>query len=217
MDGPVTSVSNMQRLIHENHNSAQVYDRIFLERKERGVDEYDLRRWKKLLRFFDGGRIIDLGCLDSLIPELAVEKAPMAEVWGIDLSEESIKQMSAKYPQAIFQVGDLYSTSLPTGYFNYAILGEVIEHLEDPEKAIAEAFRILKPGGVLALSTPKEEAKEPGAVDNHHHIWSFSVYDIRQMVEPYGKTKTETIGSRYFPYYRYCWPSIISFTRKGWK
>lgn len=212
----------MERLIEENHNSPEAYDQIFLQRKERGVDEYDLRRWNRLLKFFQGGRLVDLGCLDSLVPELAKEKHPTSEVWGIDLSEEAIKHMARRYPNHIlpgchFEVADIYNTKFPSNYFDYAVLGEVIEHLERPEEAIAEAFRILKHGGTLALSTPKEEAIEPGAVDNHHHLWSFSVYDIKQMVEPYGKTKVETIGSRYFPYYRYCWPSIISFTRKGWK
>lgn len=204
----------MERLVQENINSAEKFDHVFLERKERGVDEFDLRRWKKLLREFKGGRLIDLGCLDSLVPVLAREHHKKAEIWGIDMAGEAMNVMSKRYPDCYFEKGDIYHTKFPTGYFSYAILGEVIEHLEHPAEAIAEAMRILKPGGILALSTPKEEALEPGAVDKHAHLWSFSVYDVKKMLEPYGETKIQILGSRYFPYYHYCWPSIIAFTKK---
>lgn len=195
-------------------NSPQEYDRIFLEREKKGTDAFDKRRWKKLLKGYRGGRLIDLGCLDSLIPLYANTKFPHAEIWGIDLAPEAIRSMQDKYPFAMFEVADVYKTKYPDDYFGYAVAGEIMEHLEYPELFIKEAFRILRPGGILALSTPKEEAIEPGAVDGERHLWSYSEDDIRDMLVPYGTVEMSTLGSRYFPFYKYYFPNIIAYCKK---
>src|SRR5581483_6509129 len=91
-------------------NSPVEYDRIYLERTKKEPDSFDKRRWKKLLKKYRGSRLIDLGCLDSLVPLYAHERFTAAEIWGIDLAQEAIKSMQAKYPFAIFQVADVYRT-----------------------------------------------------------------------------------------------------------
>ena len=122
--------------------------------------------------------------------------------------------MKRKYPWVYYEVMDVYKTKYPDNYFGYAVAGEILEHLEHPKEFIKEAMRILHPGGILALSTPKEEAIEPGAVDRERHLWSFSTGDIQSLLEPYGSVIIETLGSKYFPIYQYAWPTIISFCKK---
>jgi len=54
----------------------------------------------------------------------------------------------------IFHVrGDLYNLSFSDNTFDAINFSEVIEHLETPDKALSELFRVLKPGGRLFLST----------------------------------------------------------------
>ena len=101
------------------------------------------------------------------------------------------------------------------GYFSYAVAGELLEHLEDPHKFIKEVFRILKPGGILALSTPLDEAREPGAIDSERHLWSFKVDDIMKILIPYGKIKIAILRSQYFPTYQYHWPIILAWVKKS--
>lgn len=205
----------MIKLNEQNElNSPLEYDKIFLARQKKGVDEFDLRRWKKLLKPYKGGRLIDLGCLDSLVPKLARERFPDAEIWGIDLAEEAIRKMKETDPQTVYTVADVYNTGIPREYFGYAVAGEIMEHLEEPEKFLKEAFRILRPGGILALSVPKEEAVEPGAVDPDRHLWSYSMSDILALLSPYGDVKIETLGSKFFPFYRYSFPNIIAWCKK---
>jgi trans-aconitate methyltransferase len=98
----------MKRLIEDlGENSPQEYDRIFFDRAIKGVNERDLKRWKKLIKHYKGGRFIDLGCLDSLAPILVKEAYPKEEVWGVDLAEEAIIEMAQRYPFVYYQKADI--------------------------------------------------------------------------------------------------------------
>lgn len=203
----------MIRLNYKNKNTPEEYNRIYAERSLCPVDEDDYERWKKLLKHYKGGSLLDMGCLDSLCSILAYGMY-QDDVWGIDIAEEAIRGMQERFPEVQYKNYDLTSTPFSDGQFDYVILGEVIEHLEYPQKAIAEAFRLLKPGGVLALSTPLEEAREKGAVDGDHHMWSFSKKDIEEMLRHFKKVRTTTMRSRLFPY-KYRFPVIIAYATKG--
>ena len=207
----------MERLAQQSDkNSSSAYDEIFLQRSTKGIDEFDLRRWKVLLKYFRGGRLIDLGCLDSLVSVLAKKKYPKSECWGIDQAGEAIKAMLEMNPEIHYEVGDVYNTKFPTNYFNYVVMGELLEHLEYPEKAVMEAFRILKPEGILAISTPLEEAREPGAVDPERHLWSFTADDIYDLIKPYAIIRdSKYLHSIYFPTYKYAFPNIVVWAEKN--
>lgn len=196
-------------------NSAEAYDAIFDERAKKLSDEHDIRRWKKLVKYFKGGQLIDLGCLDSLVPIYAKEMYPKSDIWGLDYSHAAIDAMAELRPDIIWIYGDVYNTELPSGKFDYVVLGEVLEHLDDPKRAVNEAFRILKKGGILAISTPLEEEKEPGAKDLDRHIWSINEQDLRDLVAPYAdKIRVKVLGSIYFPKYKYNFPNILVWAYK---
>lgn len=205
----------MIRLIEENNkNTPAEYNRIFNARKEQGIDKFDMRRWKKLLKYYRGGNLVDVGCLDSLVPLLAHERYPKAELWGVDVAEEAIIAMRRRMPYVNYQVRDAYETRFPDEYFDYAVAGEVIEHLENPKQFITELARIVKPGGVLAISTPLNEAIDPGAVDHERHIWSFDEQDIKDLLSPFGSVTLATLRSQKFPIYKYHFPNIIGWCKK---
>lgn len=207
----------MKRLISDlGENSAEGYDEIFNIRALKGVDEHDLRRWKKLIKFYKGGRFIDLGCLDSLAPVMIKEQYPREEVWGIDIAKEAIAEMSKRFPYKglYYQEGDVYDTGFPDNYFSYAVAGEVMEHLDEPERFIEETMRILKRNGTLAVSVPLGEEKEVGAVDLHRHVWSYDVDDAYRLFGKYGKVTTKITGSDYLPKYVYRWPTLYIYVNK---
>ncbi len=203
------------RRLRENSvlNGPDAYSEMFVERQKGEVDWFDSLRWERLIKDFNGGKIIDLGCLDSLIPMMAKKRFPECESWGLDQAEDAIHYLARECPEINYTVGDVYKTELPTGYFDYVVAGELIEHLEKPEDFFAEAFRILKPGGILAISTPKEET-EKGEVDGFRHLWSYTREDIKEMCQLYSsKVKIGTLRSKYFPY-KYHWPYIICWATK---
>jgi SAM-dependent methyltransferase len=50
--------------------------------------------------------------------------------------------------------GDLLALPFPDDTFNGVVLTEVLEHCIDPKGAVAEVFRVLKPGGLLLVTSP---------------------------------------------------------------
>lgn len=71
-----------------------------------------------------------------------------------------------------YVVGDFLETSLPDRSFDVVTLVEVIEHVDEDARFIAQAFRLLKPGGVLYITTPNG-ATVPNRNPNHvrHYTW----------------------------------------------
>lgn len=60
-----------------------------------------------------------------------------------------------KYAQLSLKVDDITNSKLPPQSFDLILCTEVIEHIPDSQRALNEMRRLLKPGGVLILSTPQ--------------------------------------------------------------
>lgn len=87
-------------------------------------------------------------------------------VLGIDVSQEAVAKATRAY-------GDLYKTESIESFahsseqtFDAVVMVEVIEHLEDPITAIADAVRLLSPGGSIVLTTPNR------SYYGYDQIWS---------------------------------------------
>lgn len=203
----------MKRLLEgKGKNSPEEYGRILLNRASQSPNFQDKRRWKKLASRYEGGWLLDIGCLDSMVIPYARKRSKIGVCYGIDTAPIVKEHMTRLYPYAYFYQEDLFTHGFLHLHFNYIVMGELLEHLEDPQKAIERAMGLLQPGGTLALSVPCEET-ELGEVDKERHLWSFSPEDIRQLLEPYGTVEIEILRSRYFPY-KYAFPSIIAFVQK---
>jgi ubiquinone/menaquinone biosynthesis C-methylase UbiE len=80
------------------------------------------------------------------------------------------------------------------GEFDAVVLGEILEHVDDPEVVLAEAYRVVKVGGIVIASTP---------IGSHHwdplHIASeeggWSVESITKLVSPYDGKDLVTKGT----------------------
>ena len=203
----------MRRLRDQSFaNSSEAFEEMF--HKGPKPDWFDIPRWEKLLKKFKGGKLMDLGCFMSQLPVMAKKKYPESEIWALDQAKEVIEFLAEEYPYINYTVGDATYTDFPNGFFDYVVAAELIEHLDYPEALFKEAFRILKPGGVLAITTPLEET-EAGEVDGNSHIWSFERNDIKKLAEPYSKRmKIGTLRSKYFPKYKYHFPYIIAYLWK---
>jgi SAM-dependent methyltransferase len=97
--------------------------------------------------------VIDLGCGDGAALALAAKQNPNHQFAGIDWSADALRQARKR---GLTVVRGTMETRLPVadGAADVVIMSELIEHLVDPDAAVAEVRRVLRPGGSLLLSTP---------------------------------------------------------------
>jgi ubiquinone/menaquinone biosynthesis C-methylase UbiE len=98
--------------------------------------------------------IVDIGCGDGLATSLAADLNPGHQFVGIDWSADALRQARARGLALVRAGVEGADLPLASASADAVIMSEVIEHLVDPDSALDEAFRILKPGGSLLLSTP---------------------------------------------------------------
>ncbi len=202
----------MQRIVEKNINTPQEYNRIFHLNETKAWCDFDIERWKLMLKYFRGGKLMDLGCFDSPLGDMAKRKCGYSEVWGLDYADEAIKYAKEQYKNVNYLVGDVYNIPFNDETFNYVTAGELIEHLEDIKGFIKEAVRILKPGGIFSLSCPMEETGI-GEVDKDRHLWKISKQDVFDLLKPHGLVHTFIIGSQQNPY-KYHFPVLLAYCQK---
>ena len=80
-------------------------------------------------------------------------------------------------------IADLCATNphLPAGRYDVIVITEVLEHTIDPFRATAELYRLLKPGGVLLLSTPFNLRIHGPLPD----CWRFTEHGLRVLLQKF--------------------------------
>lgn len=178
----------MKRLREKNINTPELSWDIFNDRWRRLPHYIDWERFEKLGSKYNGGRYLDVGCFNSPYPGELAQKYPDAEIHAIDWSTKVLEQMQWYFEEVKYKAHDI-TTKLPfhPGYFDYIVCGEVLEHMEDPERLIHNMMRVLKKNGILAISTPDED--DGSCTDEH--VWSFDGHDIAKLIHPHGSFEGE--------------------------
>jgi 2-polyprenyl-3-methyl-5-hydroxy-6-metoxy-1,4-benzoquinol methylase len=110
-------------------------------------------RVRLLQRYVGGGRFLDVGCSGGFMVEAAREAGFAAA--GIDLDRPSIDYARRHYPANEFHCGtveDLAATAPDP--FDVVYTSEVIEHVPQVRSFCEHISKLLRPGGVLYITTP---------------------------------------------------------------
>ena len=144
-----------------------------------------------------GDRYLDVGCGTGLI----LRHLPAGAV-GIDLNPRHLERAAKYAPQAHVQTGDAEKMSFPDGSFSTVICTEMLEHLVQPEQALAEIYRVLEPGGRLLGSTPRWSLvwRFRFLSSTHYHNEpfhnEFTTSEIRQLFSAFQVLELRTIFLR---------------------
>lgn len=98
--------------------------------------------------------IIDLGTADGRMLYSIKKTFPESRCIGVELNQELVNFGKLHFPEIEIVQGDIHVIDFPDKSFDVALLTAVIEHVTAPEKALSEANRILKHGGLLVLTSP---------------------------------------------------------------
>lgn len=98
----------------------------------------------------DGMHILDLCSGHGVVAAELVGRG--AEVTGLDFSPAMVSLAEAAVPDAMFVQGDAMAMAFADSSFDAVTIGFGVPHFPDPARGLAEAGRVLKPGGRLAFS-----------------------------------------------------------------
>lgn len=123
----------------------------------RAESELKLDYVKKVLRINElgpGSHILDIGCGAGFLSNQL--GASQFQVMGVDQSAGSLEVARRHAPQASsvdYRTADAYHLPFPDGSFDAVLLMDFLEHVNDPERAIMEASRVLQPNGLIIFYT----------------------------------------------------------------
>ncbi len=156
------------------------------------------RTWRglshMLLAFFPEAVVADLGAGEGTLSQMLARRA--TQVIAVDNSEKMVEfGTSIARENGVnnleYRLGDIEDPPIEPGSMDIALFSQALHHAANPQRAIASAFRILKPGGRLAildlLSHTFEEAHELYA-----DIWlGFSEVEMHAMLDQAGFTEID--------------------------
>lgn len=116
--------------------------------------------------------VLDVGAGDGLITHLLGAR-------GIEYEAEGVRLAQEKGVDVI--QGDAYNLPFPDNSFEAVTMIDVIEHLDDPLKALKEARRVAP---VLYINTPPK--KDDGTLTDKFHVQEFSPIGLTNLVESVG-------------------------------
>jgi 2-polyprenyl-3-methyl-5-hydroxy-6-metoxy-1,4-benzoquinol methylase len=141
-----------------------------------------------------GGRLLEIGCAYGFFLD---EARASFDAYGVDVAEAAIascreRGLNARVADPEGRWLDAIRTEAG-GDFDAVVLLDVIEHLEDPGAAIAQAASVLRPGGVVLITTGDWASPVARVMGRHwrlmtppQHLYYFSAENLARLVARHG-------------------------------
>ena len=151
------------------------------------------------------GKILDYGTGKGYLIGHLLENYPATELYACDFTDSLVNEVGKKYADKKAFKGCKLLTQLPSDYeqdfFDVVFLIETIEHLTDNylHGTLIEIHRILKPGGVVVITTPNAEVLENGFIHcadcgaNFHHMQHIRSWNESNLTQLTTKFKFSTL------------------------
>jgi SAM-dependent methyltransferase len=134
------------------------------------------------LDFVRGRRVLEVGCGEGY--GTAALAAVAESVLGLDYDAFTVAHAAAAYPKVRFARGNLAALPTGTGSLDVVATLQVIEHVWNHHEFVGECLRVLRPGGLLLVTTPNRLTFSPGldAPVNPFHTKEFTAAELRGLL-----------------------------------
>lgn len=141
-----------------------------------------------------GRDVLEAGCGEGYGADLIADVA--RRVIGLDYDPTAVAHVRARYPRVEMHHGNLAELPLDDGAVDVVVNFQVIEHLWDQAQFIAECFRVLRPSGVLMMSTPNRITFSPGRDTpiNPFHTRELNAAELNELLVDAGFAVESMLG-----------------------
>lgn len=160
---------------------------LFASKEDYVIHLMHLSDYQKTQAIISEKVVLDLGCNSGYGTNLLSDKA--IKIIGVDVSPLAIQTAKSKYKKnnLSFQLVDGIKLPFEDATFDAVTSFQVIEHLVDYEIYFSEIKRVLRPDGVLILTTPNAELRvKPGQKPwNRFHVYEFRSVELGELIRKY--------------------------------
>jgi SAM-dependent methyltransferase len=202
-------VERLEERYREHHQDSRSPDFIWA-RPERTA----------LFRRFVGGpgrRVLDLGCRYGALTAFYAEGN---EVVGVDIDREALGHAERRLGIETRWADLDDPLAFEDTSFDVVVIGELLEHIREPQRLIDHAHRVLRPGGTLVGSTPNGfrlknrlsflAGRHPEEDPTHLHL--FSPTDVRDLLDAFAEPQLRFIAGRFVRLHPRLFANVMFFT-----
>ncbi len=128
------------------------------------IENYWFRRhqvvYQRLAARCAGREVLEAGCGEGYGADLIADVA--RRVVAVDYDAATVAHVRSRYPRVEVMQANLATLPLPDASVDVVVNFQVIEHLWDQAQFVAECARVLRPAGLLMVSTPNRITFSPG-------------------------------------------------------
>jgi SAM-dependent methyltransferase len=162
------------------------------------VENYWFRRhevvYQQLAPRCAGLEVLEAGCGEGYGADLISRVA--RRVIALDYDETTVAHVRARYPRVEVMHGNLAELPLADASVDVVVSFQVIEHLWDQTQFVRECARVLRPSGLLMVSTPNRITFSPGRDTpiNPFHTRELNADELTRLLVDAGFTSVSMSG-----------------------
>lgn len=158
--------------------------------------------------------ILEIGCSSGFFIEDMLNTFSHATIIGADVVKEPLYRLAQKHPGVPLIRFDLLQCPLPQQCVDVLIMLNVLEHIEDDDRALQNAFHLIKPGGLLILEVPAGPCLYDAYDAQLKHFRRYSARKLQQKLESIGFTilRKSHLGFILFPAF-----ALVKFINKSFQ
>lgn len=188
---------------HTPGDTASAGDAVMMLTGERtipglDIENYWFRRhevvYQQLAERCVGADVLEAGCGEGYGADLIAGVA--RRVIAVDYDEAAVAHVRSRYPRVDVMQANLAQLPLPDASVDIVVNFQVIEHLWDQTQFVVECARVLRPSGLLLMSTPNRITFSPGRDTpiNPFHTRELNAAELTQLLVDGGFTDVSVSG-----------------------